>query len=142
MTPGKVTELISEAKTALVSVLWTLYALRTAILMWGAYAATIAGVFRLITNNNAWLGEAWLGLATVLIIARWLVIHDEQIAKLTVVSTAEQLFRTAVVAHQQRMENELKELRARLDDHGIRSTTAVVRPPQRPTPYKRTEQRP
>lgn len=136
MLSGKVTALISEAKSAL----WTVYALRTTILMWAAYAATILGVFRLVTNNNAWVGELWLGIALVLVIARWLVIHDEQLAKLTVVFTAEQLFRTAVVAHQQRMEGELAELRTRLDDHGIRPTVARVRP--RPTPYKRTEQRP
>jgi hypothetical protein len=130
--PGKVTALMNETKT------WWMaaYAARTTLLLWVAYAAALIGAFRLITNNNAWLGEAWLAVAVVLLTTRWLVIHDQQIANLTGALTAEALFRTAVVAHQTRMEQEIGALRAQLDNH-IRSTTAG---PRRPTPYKRTDQ--
>jgi hypothetical protein len=137
--PGKVSALINETKTWVMSWWMAAHAARTTLLLWVAYAAAMIGAFHLITNNNAWLGEGWLAVALVLLISRWLLIHDQQIANLTGALTAEALFRTAVVAHQTRMEQEIGALRAQLDNH-IRSTSAPVRLPParpRPTPYKR-----
>jgi hypothetical protein len=114
----------------------TALAARQEILLWAAYAAIVAGVFQLLTNNNAWRAEMWLVCAALLFISRWMSSRDEQIAKLTVAATAEQLFREAVVAHQARMEHEVAALRAQLDHH-IRSTSTPTRIPPRPTPYKR-----
>jgi hypothetical protein len=108
-------------------------AARHEISLWAAYVAIVLGFLRLLTHNNVWDGLSWLIVAALLLIARGLSQHDEQLSKLTVVGTAEQLFREAVIAHQARMENEVAVLRSQLDNH-IRSTTAG---PRRPTPYKR-----
>jgi hypothetical protein len=127
---------VTELRTWCRTVWSTLIAARQEILLWAAYAAVIAGVFQLLTNNNAWRGEMLLASAALLFLSRWMLRHDEQISKLTVAGTAEQLFRESVVAHQARMEREIAMLRSQLDIH-IRSTSAPARIPPRPTPHKR-----
>jgi hypothetical protein len=126
---------MTEAKIWVLTVWSKVWELRTVVLLWASFLATFIALFELITDNNAWRSFGWAFIAAVLIVARWLALHDEQIANMNVVQKADQQLREAVVAHQAKLERDIALLRSQLDIH-IRSTTAGVRP--RPTPYKRT----
>lgn len=126
---------LNETKIWLLATWSRVWELRTVVLLWAGFLATFIALFELLTDNNAWRGFGWAFIAAVLIVARWLALHDEQIANMNIVQKADQQLREAVVAHQAKLERDVTLLRSQLDIH-IRSTTAATRP--RPTPYKRT----